>query len=103
MLTSNFSATVGDDQVTASGGPGFTAPLPYPVGLLGQEGNDVLEGTPGADWLHGGPGSDVLAGRDGADTLDGAEGDEDYVDIGNGASSFADLGAGAITSGGVTD
>ena len=51
----------------------------------GDEGNDILKGTPrddilrghgGKDWLFGGKGDDSLEGGDGNDTIFGGKGDD---------------------------
>ena len=60
----------GDDIIDAAGLTG---------GILltanGDEGNDVLIGSPGNDTLTGGPGDDILLGGGGMDILDGGTGD----------------------------
>ncbi len=42
--------------------------------LQGDDGDDILTGSPGADDLTGGPGADRLFGREGADQLAGMAG-----------------------------
>ncbi|TAD80233.1 MAG: hypothetical protein EA001_01120 [Oscillatoriales cyanobacterium] len=45
-----------------------------PVAVLGQGGNDSIEGSSGDDILYGGLGDDTLIGGDGADVLGGNQG-----------------------------
>lgn len=44
------------------------------VYLRGEQGTDILQGSPVADHLWGGPDGDLLIGGDGADILDGEAG-----------------------------
>ena len=65
------------------------------VYLHGEEGTDILQGSPLADHLWGGPDGDLLIGADGADILDG-EGGNDAIQ-GNAGFDTIDGGAQADT------
>jgi Ca2+-binding RTX toxin-like protein len=69
QLTVNAGA--GDDVVDATSLAAGTIQLT----VNGEDGNDVLIGSPGNDILHGGAGDDVLIGNGGIDVLDGGTGD----------------------------
>jgi hypothetical protein len=90
----------GQDFISAQGGAGTGNPLPVPISLSGEEGNDVLVGGEGDDPIHGGTGGDNLVGRRGNDTIDGGPGTTTNVlsgDAGNDRllpSSAADSAAG---------
>jgi Ca2+-binding RTX toxin-like protein len=58
----------GDDTVDASGLSGML------LTANGDDGDDVLVGSPGNDTLTGGAGDDVLVGGAGQDVLDGGPG-----------------------------
>jgi len=47
--------------------------------IVGNDGNNTLDGLEGDDTLDGGKGADVLKGGAGADSLVGGEGDDTYV------------------------
>ncbi|MDA7088635.1 calcium-binding protein, partial [Pseudomonas sp. SA3-5] len=55
--------------------------------LLGESGNDTINGTSGSDVFLGGVGSDTLSGNDGADLLDGGTGN-DYLNGGYGSDTY---------------
>lgn len=85
----------GDDSLEA----GFLGGV-----LLGQDGDDTLDGDKGDDDLYGGAGADVILGGDGDDDLRGADGDDslsggDDNDIlsGGAGADTVDGGAGADT------
>jgi Ca2+-binding RTX toxin-like protein len=70
--------------------------------LIGNQGNDHLSGGSGRDTLDGGQNNDFLHGGDDADTFFFAKGDgkdtiddfhpnQDVIDIGRGATGFAQL------------
>jgi Ca2+-binding RTX toxin-like protein len=63
-----INGRAGDDVITASGFTGMQ------VTENGDEGDDVLIGSPGNDVLSGGLGDDVLIGGGGQDVLDGGPG-----------------------------
>jgi Ca2+-binding RTX toxin-like protein len=93
----------GSDQFSAAGGRGFSAGLPWPVALYGQDEKDSLVGGAAADYLHGGTGNDLLVGGPAADSLDGAEGDQDYIDLGADPAAEASLLDGTATGPAGTD
>src|SRR4051812_33504569 len=77
--------------------------FPFPVTILGGNGNDRLTGGSGADTLDGGPGDDVLTGTAGNDTLRGGAG----KDVLDGGADNDDLDGGTgkdtLTGGGGAD
>jgi len=89
----------GDDELYGGTGGDRDDPIlldPFPGGLFGGAGDDLLEGGSGTDLLKGGPGNDTLNGGDddddlphgglfgeaGNDILDGGRG-ADYLDGGD--------------------
>lgn len=81
VLLAKLSGGPGDDRLEAhqerAGGE--------PTELIGEEGNDTLEGGPGRDRIEGGPGDDQLRGRggddhllpdEGSDLVEGSSGDD---------------------------
>ena len=79
-----------DGLLGAGGGPGNdTLSAAAETDLDGDEGDDVLTGSPDADTLSGGPGNDVVHGGagndrivngdDGVDALDGGDGEDTLV------------------------
>lgn len=70
------------EELTVHGGNGddflyvyATAAGPS-VRVLGNAGNDLLEGGPAADWLDGGEGNDTIQGAAGNDTIYGGSGND---------------------------
>ena len=60
----------GDDELSALGGPAFTAPVEVErLNLIGGPGDDHLAGGPGRDSLNGELGNDVMLGGRGRDNL----------------------------------
>jgi Ca2+-binding RTX toxin-like protein len=62
--------TPGDDSLSASSQPST---------LIGEAGNDVLDGGSSGDVLRGGSGDDLLRGRGGDDVLDGGPGNDELL------------------------
>lgn len=53
-----------------------TAPMDFPLQLIGGNGNDTIVGGFGGDLLMGGAGNDVLAGSEGNDSIYGGDGND---------------------------
>jgi Ca2+-binding RTX toxin-like protein len=97
----------GDDSVSAMGGSGFAAPLrsgvlfaiggagndflqagPLGAALGGEEGRDLLIGSPSEDLLDGGSGKDRMFAGHGSDRLYAADGRKDLVICGAGKRDY---------------
>ena len=65
----SFTGGGGDDTLGAAAG---ASPVSFPIGLAGDDGNDVLIGGIGGDRLEGGQGADTVRPGFGADQADGA-------------------------------
>lgn len=71
----------GDDVIN---GAGSTQLLAY-----GEDGNDIINGSPGPDWLGGYDGNDLILGWGGDDLIFGMDGDDDL----RGGNGFDEIGA----------
>jgi hypothetical protein len=97
----------GDDSVTGMGGPGFAGPLrtgfvfaeggtgndflqsgPRGAALGGDEGRDILVGSPHEDLLEGGSGRDKMFGGHGSDRMYAADRKKDLVICGAGKRDY---------------
>ena len=79
----SVSAGAGHDHIW-----GLGATVAY---IDGEDGNDLIVGSPGNDVLSGGEGVDMILGAEGDDTIDG-DGDPDYL---AGGFGFDDIDGGA--------
>jgi Ca2+-binding RTX toxin-like protein len=70
-----INAKAGDDVITATGLQAGT----IQVTANGEEGNDVLIGSPGNDVLNGGAGDDTLIAGSAQNILDGGPGDNTLI------------------------
>jgi len=97
----------GDDSVSAMGGPGFAGPLrsgflfatggagndflqggPLGAALGGEEGRDLLIGSPREDLLDGGSNKDKIFAGHGSDRVYAADGTKDLVICGAGKRDY---------------
>ena len=91
----NASTFGGDDVIDASGGSGFTGPVPYDVNgsaavrFTGGAQNDTVRAGSGSSFLDGGADNDTLTGGAGVDEIElGTGGGNDVAD-GAGGADFA--------------
>jgi Ca2+-binding RTX toxin-like protein len=72
----SFDLRRGDDRlrIRAAGRPPADGSPVSDLRAYGNDGDDVMIGSPAADVLRGGPGDDVLRGGDGQDLVDGGIG-----------------------------
>ncbi len=73
--TLQIEAGAGDDQISFKKFDLAKSSLKN-TRLFGQDGNDIVDGTPFADYIDGGAGNDQLTGYDGNDEIHGGPGDD---------------------------
>ena len=64
--------------------------------MLGNEGDDTIEGGYGTDQVDGGPGDDTISGTQDRDTIQGGEGNDRISEV-DGAVDRIDCGPGAAS------
>lgn len=74
-----FTIFGADDEILGDSGNNILNGTEGPDVIRGKGGNDLINGLGGNDFLYGDEGDDILQGGDGNDWLDGGPGNDDMV------------------------
>jgi 6-phosphogluconolactonase (cycloisomerase 2 family) len=85
----------GNDTIDASG---VGAALMH-LNLYGDDGNDIITGSPYADLIHGGAGADTIAGGGGSDVIHGDDGNNVLTGGSGGVTLYGGAGNDTLTAG----